>query len=185
MSSPSIRELSGISACDLRQKLDMVTPPFDPFEVARRLGIEVSDTITWDKLEISGLITRKKKKVTIWVNPYDPEVRRRFTLAHELGHYVNDILVDGENEVSDTPETLYRNGSDDPKEVRANNFAAELLMPTVIVLEKAFELIKQAPSETMFAADLVAKLAVIFKVSKPAMTIRLKRLGLVKQNSPA
>ena len=179
MTRLNTKEIAGISACDLHHKLGMTAPPFDPFEAAKCLGIEVDDTITWDKLEIAGSITRKKKKVTIWVNPYDPEVRQRFTLAHELGHYVNDILVDGKDKVSDTPETLYRNGSDDPKEVRANNFAADLLMPTTIVLEKAFELIKQAPSETMFAADLVAKLAVTFKVSKPAMTVRLKRLGLV------
>ena len=184
MARLNTKEIAGISACDLHHKLGMTTPPFDPFEAAKCLGIEVDDTITWENLMISGSITRKKGNVTIWVHPYDRDPRRRFTVAHELGHYVHDILVDGKDKASDTPETLYRDGSDDFKEVRANDFASEFLMPSVIVLKKALEIIKQAPSGDMFAAELVAKLAAIFKVSKPAMTIRLKKLGLIKQDRP-
>lgn len=61
---------------------------------------------------------------TIFVNERDPLVRRRFTVAHEIGHYYlkhenSNILMRG---------PLSSTGINQ-QEIEANAFAAELLMP--------------------------------------------------------
>ncbi|AKG07771.1 hypothetical protein AAX06_05945 [Moraxella bovoculi] len=89
---------------------------------------------------------------------------QRFTLAHELGHYA---LSHGEK--YDNEKTLFRNGHSDPDEVEANAFAAEILMPKVVVNMLIFE-------EGIVE---VQSLANIFKVSELAMRYRLKNLGIL------
>ncbi len=57
----------------------------------------------------------------------------------------------------------------DPKEIEANKFAAELLMPTDVI---------NAAIRVRDIKDL-EKLAKVFGVSKAAMKFRLKELGYV------
>lgn len=71
---------------------------------------------------------RGKALITINSNlTYEP--RKRFTIAHELGHYVlghNRKEVVHDNEVS---MDFYKSGS---QETEANQFASELLIPTAV-----------------------------------------------------
>lgn len=53
----------------------------------------------------------------IWINRNIPNDRKRFTLAHELGHLVMHLR----SENLEKPE--------DQKEIEANEFAGEFLMP--------------------------------------------------------
>ncbi len=97
----------------------------------------------------------------IYINSNDPPQRQRFTLAHELGHAV---LHEGENVVD------YRRNLDAPderKEVEANKFAAELLMP-----EDTFREVwrTRAANKTRVAA--------CFGVSGEAVGYRAANLGL-------
>ena len=72
-------------------------------------------------------------KFCIWVNHFDSDTRKNFTVAHEIGHYVYDILADPEkyknSSITDDFNSLKRDGSINLIEKRANNFAAMLLMP--------------------------------------------------------
>lgn len=63
-----------------------------------------------------------------WVERGQAPVRMRFTLAHELGHV--RVPHDGAM-IVDTYETL--SGTTDQREVEANAFAAELLIPKVVL----------------------------------------------------
>lgn len=71
----------------------------------------------------------------IRINKYEPLVRQRFTIAHEIGH----ILL-GHEGVSfrDTNYQQYNDFIKRMNEVNANSFAAELLMPEKL-LRKALE----------------------------------------------
>lgn len=176
------RDLINITPYDLHDKLGINSPPYNPFTIAKSLGLEVDQTLDFDNINLSGLISNNNGKIYIWINPLDSDARQRFTLAHELGHYVNDILTaNGPTKITDTPDTLYRNGRSNLCETTANKFAAKLLMPKDDIIGKAKELIDAAPNKTMPTSAFVSKMASIFEVSKGAMLVRLKTLGLVSE----
>lgn len=106
----------------------------------------------------------------IFVNGGDPVARMRFTLAHELGHHVF-----GDARQEDTHAGLVRPGH--WIEVRANAFAAELLMPAPGVVAFAGS---RAPD-----AQLVVDLATAFGTSLLASAIRLETAGLVDADGAA
>ncbi|MGF1606447.1 MAG: ImmA/IrrE family metallo-endopeptidase [Rhodothalassiaceae bacterium] len=115
---------------------------------------------------ISGYIERADGGYRIVVNALHPETRRRFTAAHELGHYIyhRDLLGDGvgDNRAYRTDGTQRDNPNIRPvHERQANSFAANVLMPCHRLTDVAGEKTE----------DLAAR----FKVSPQAMAIRLGR----------
>ena len=87
--------------------------------------------------ELSGMSFVKEGKAAIVVNAWHHPNRQRFTIAHELGHHVlhADFLQNG---VVHVDKAILRRGplsaeGMDAKEVEANAFAAELLMPRSFV----------------------------------------------------
>ncbi|MFJ1936716.1 helix-turn-helix domain-containing protein [Kitasatospora sp. NPDC088160] len=91
--------------------------------------------------------------------------RQRFTLAHELGHILaRDAYGDA------VVEKIQPGRTSDAKEVQANAFAAEFLMPREAILSEA-----GASPERVD----VQRMAWHFKVSPSAMAARLKVLGLL------
>ena len=112
-----------------------------------------------------ALIYAKENYKTIIVNEekHIYKEKKRFTLAHELGHFFLHT--------NDRPEYLeFRNGnnSDPTKEEEANFFAASLLMPITFVEDAYFNL----------SQPYVSILARRFNVSLAAMRYRLDFLGL-------
>lgn len=169
------------SAAELLDNLGYNTPPFNPFQIAEELGIEIDQSVTTETISRSGSICIINGKPRIWVNPFDPDVRQRFTAAHELGHYVNGDLKSNSN-IVDTPDTLYRtDGHSNPCEVKANKFAAQLLMPKKHIYDKAKELINQSGG-SVDSGDFIREMAQIFGVSKPTMLYRLKGFGIVSSS---
>ena len=170
------------SAADLLDKLGYDNPPFNPFQIALDLGIEVDQSVTTDTINRSGSICVVEGKPHIWVNPFDPEVRQRFTAAHELGHYINGDL-DSNSSIVDTPDTLYRtDGCSNTCEVKANKFAAQLLMPKKHIYKQAQKIIDQSANKSISAEAFIDKMAKVFNVSKPAMLYRLKGFGVISSN---
>lgn len=106
----------------------VVKPPVPVYQVAEQLHIPVFE---WDfPDEISGAFVYLQETAAIAINQDHPGTRQRFTVGHELGHFVfsadQGLFVD----------LLSREGmpaleeSSDPREERnANWFAADLLMP--------------------------------------------------------
>jgi IrrE N-terminal-like domain len=91
--------------------------------------------------------------------------RKRFSLAHEIGHWTHHK---GQTLVCRLEETLPQ-GAMSPERV-ANNFAADLLMPRYL-----FGSVARAYPKPNFKT--IADLADIFQTSRPATAIRLVEGG--------
>lgn len=112
----------------LRQYWVEGTVPVDPSVIARRMGVEVFSAQLGN--DVFGLIVGTPGSAQIYVDEDQPLVRFRFTIAHELGHYVEHGARVDEDEL----DFVDRRSDDDrfnPHEVHANHFAGALLMPKV------------------------------------------------------
>ncbi len=146
-------------------------PPVPVDRIAKKLGILLA-TLPGDD-EISGAIVRKDGHVVIAVNPAHHINRQRFTIAHELGHYFFHAgLV---QHVDQDFRIAWRNADSSKAvnwiEIEANQFAAQLLMPTSFLQDDLDEL-------QVIDKRAVLLLAEKYVVSREAMTIRLSQLGL-------
>lgn len=112
---------------------------------------------------ISGMLSRRDEKWIISVNKDHPKNRQRFTLAHELAHYV----LHKSNRESFTDTVFFRGASVNNIEYAANEFAARLLMPE----DKMRQVIQSGEVQT------IKELAELFGVSVAAMLYRVKQLG--------
>jgi len=119
-------------------------------------------------LDVSGVVSIDGTAPIIRVNSDEPSLRQRFTIAHVLGHVSLGHLTMKSPEFRD-PAHNYTMSNYDPKERDANRFAVALLMPEDAV---------KAVIMRMTEPDIKA-LAEVFKVSKVAMSIRLKSLGVI------
>lgn len=122
--------------------------------------------------ELSGMSFVKGDGRYIIVNGHHHVNRRRFTIAHEIGHHVlhHDYLV--RNVHVDTFVLNRDSSSSDGvsrREIEANAFAAELLMPMAAM--RPFLSIEITDDDTTRAA------AKSFRVSASAFTYRLLNLG--------
>jgi Zn-dependent peptidase ImmA (M78 family) len=113
----------------------------------------------------------KNGAAVIVVNSAHHPNRQRFTLAHELAHHVLHESYLTKNVHVDTA-VLQRNEKSsegtDVKEVEANTFAAEILMPRALL--KAFGRVDVNDDAK------IAEIARQFKVSPTAMAIRLENI---------
>lgn len=150
-------------------------PPINPTAIAENLGIKVEKAPFSD--DLSGVLMRGDGSAIIALNKAHHKVRQRFTIAHELGHFVlnhkGDMFIDQK-------VLNKRDGRSsikiDPQEIEANAFAAALLMPEQMVLD---EVIKLVPDRTTDRPELIRLLAKTFDVSPQAMEYRLINLGLI------
>ena len=184
-----IIKYASLSPEALLEKLEQTKPPFDPFNMAESMGVIVKREVDLREDDASGeikLSPRDNKKIEIWVDPLNVINRQRFTMAHELGHLVKDILPDFENfhdPIIDTPKTLKRDGASNPKEYAANRFAARLLMPKFSIIKESRAIIdeyKDNNNNMISIIDFTSLMAERFVVSEIAMKIRLKTLKIIK-----
>lgn len=153
--------------------------PINVEGIAQSLGLEVVHADLGP--EVSGLLVFDGATAQICVHKKDSLVRKRFTIAHEIGHhFLKHQFESGEHVHVDKGNYISQRGpraSDgiDPKEIEANQFAACLLMPT-----KALRLrIEKLGGASPLLDQHVTLLAKEFGVSDQAMTIRLTGLGLL------
>ncbi len=113
-------------------------------------------------IEYSGLLLPAHRRIVVRAD--EPTSRRRFTIAHELGHWVCQVADGHPAPVYCRPLDLSE-AADRALEREANVFAAELLMPEEAVRSHF--------------AGAVSECAARFAVSAEAMHWRLYNLGLV------
>lgn len=130
----------------------------------------------YDGDDMSGVAYRQANgQRVIGVNSLHGTNRQRFTIAHELGHLIlhgsDELHIDERFPIGFRDELSSLAVSE--KEIEANQFAAELLMPAEWVLRDLRE------RHIDFEGDdsVIDELAVKYGVSTRAMTIRLSALG--------
>jgi len=107
--------------------LKLRTPPAPIIEIANYFGLEVREVDFGNRKTLSGILDIEKK--VIYLNKDDHVNHKRFTVAHELGHWILHRL-DIEKDPSLTfYERNPKGGESDDKEKEANFFAANLLVP--------------------------------------------------------
>jgi Zn-dependent peptidase ImmA (M78 family) len=145
-----------------------------------------------EDVRLGGYVVASGGSAVIFAETSRGDRYTRFSLAHEFGHYMLEhfLILDAQSaqyslfdfdvsscdrlEISDTNPTLERSVGRrrryDLREVRANAFAAELLMPYD-------EILRHARTAEVHLEDL-------FGVSRAAVEIRLKDLGSFQDDNP-
>lgn len=164
MNNNIVKELEELTTEILIQH-DMLKIPVDVVKIATEIGIDIFETEL--KKEISGAIRydSTNRSFSILLNKKNSPKRKRFTIAHELGHYFlhKSILQNDEIHI----DILYRKNVNDYEEKKVDYFAGALLMNEML-LRKIYK-----------QTDSITELSEIFDVSDSAMTVRLNVLGLL------
>ncbi|WP_225768501.1 ImmA/IrrE family metallo-endopeptidase [Inquilinus sp. Marseille-Q2685] len=134
--------------------------PVDVFAIAKDLGLSVYLFDDWPD-DLSGVIAKDSESpggYLIGVNGKHARTRQRFTVAHEIAHFVlhEELIGDGLTE-----DALYRSRLSNSIEAQANRMAADILMP--------WKLINQVPPPEWSVKDLARRMG----VSPSSMAIRL------------
>lgn len=156
---------------DLLKQFKLFSEPVNVNKVAKKLGIRI-DPEDLDN-HISGYILMKKGIANIGLNRNHPQVRQRFTIAHEIGHYKLHSYVP--LFIDEYKGAIYRS-KEIPQnykmEKEANAFAASLLMPSELISKKLNLL-----DEILSYDQKVEIMSKDFNVSEQAMDYRLRDLG--------
>ena len=117
---------------------------------------------------VAGAYLRRDACPLLFVNGRQAPARQRFTVAHEYAHHrlEHGSVVDGHNALAGYGH--------DPREVEANAFAAELLLPRA-ALERLFP----GLPATRLSLDDVVRIAYAFGVSAQMARIRLETCGVL------
>jgi Zn-dependent peptidase ImmA (M78 family) len=140
--------------------------PVDPARIAGSLGIKVVEAYL--DPDVAGAIEQDPgEQATIYVSATDHANRKRFTCAHEIGHFLRHGDSDEALGHIDYRDEVATKGIDEDERY-TNTFAAALLMP-----EHEIE-------QMVFLGCSEEEMALRFGVSKVAMVNRLRNLGLYR-----
>lgn len=147
---------------------EQTQPPVRIERIAKELGLELR---SGDLDDVSGVLVRQGNSAIIATNSTQSVQRQRFTIAHELGHF---LLHEGiTNHVDRSYRVNFRSAESSQatnvEEIEANYFAASILMPKPMLDERSAE-------EALDNDTMVADLAREFRVSRLAMSLRLANL---------
>jgi Zn-dependent peptidase ImmA (M78 family) len=156
-------------------------PSVDVNAIAEALGATIREEAS--EGDVSGALFREQNMILIGVNSSHSRYRKRFTVAHELGHLIlhDDIVRLDHHYLAVTQKPRLKpvarrsqlsSEARDPREIEANRFAAALLMPAEF-LERSLRNRRLPLSD-----EEIAQFASQYEVSVQAMTFRLINLGI-------
>lgn len=151
-------DIAAQSAAALIARFGLTEPPVKLEKICREAGLVI---VARPFDYIAGVLVRDDILPVILVNARDRITRRRFTIAHELGHY----FMGHKKSAFAEPAGKGR------AEREAERFAAHLLMPEAWVRRLWAAYAENAPNR-------ISLLAERFDVSRAAFTNRVRELGL-------
>ncbi|NRF38548.1 ImmA/IrrE family metallo-endopeptidase [Pedobacter foliorum] len=163
---------------EIISELQINTLPVKIEDVAKKMGLRLTPFAFDDN--ISGVLVIEEGQGTIGYNQNESRVRRRFTIAHECGHYC--LHKDQASMFMDKGlKALFRSthsGLTEDTQVlerEANTFAAYVLMPDHLLKKEIDKIDFDLGSE-----DDIKNLARTFDVSSQAMYYRILNSGLLR-----
>lgn len=166
-------------AANLRAALGLQKPPYDPEEAIKKLGGEIDWALSFFE-EADGLIAKtgpNSFRISLNASKRKNIPRKRFTLAHEIGHlflHMGFIIQPDKWKNLNTYNELvkFRDASNKRvEEYEANQFAAAFLMPKE-------EFVSQVNKNSVGQTCNVPPIADYFNVSIEAAEYRGRFLGL-------
>jgi len=127
---------------------------------------------------VLGEISKEGDRYKISIKKTDHYYRKRFTMAHELGHFVlhKDKIGNGIDDSENyRPVRRIDTVAGELEESEANNFAANILMPEDLVIRYAKER-GVLDGNAKEKDEALQEIATAFQVSKAAMKIRINGL---------
>jgi hypothetical protein len=150
------------SANDLLKELGITEPKEIDIEA---IAQHCAATITYQRLSgCEARIVGASHQAIITVNPSGNRGRERFSAAHELAHWLRDSGVAFCN-----PEAAFDDSAGANVETRANEYAADLLLPRFMF--------GPASKDRSMTIETASGLATLFETSLTATAIRLVRYG--------
>jgi len=135
-------------------------------QIAREFGVAIR--VSSMRTGVSGQIMNDGGQYVIRVNRNEARERQRFTIGHELAHFLLHRSVIDSSPDGITDNVLYRSGAPEQIEFEANRLAADLVMPMALIEQKL-----QDDYGGVVTEATIESLAASFQVSKAAMEIRL------------
>lgn len=183
------------------EEIDYKAGPVKLEEVCSLFSIKLSfsENTVHDADQDQILGTANFDERSIQINRHNNKYRERFTIAHEIGHFslnherylrsetiiASDLFFGTELKTAANYQRL---------EYQANSFASELLLPESVFLVKVADLrefldirdkghgyifVDDQPCNYQSYAHLLSELSSYFEVSKQAIEIKLKKLGML------
>ena len=135
--------------------------PVDVPKLSQAEGFEVRESGQLGEGEAGQTLVKAGRRIIV-VNKNDHPYRRRFTIFHEIAHYVLELpSVHGSHLMSNE---LERFSSRPPEEILCDIFAAECLVP--------WQLIEPLTEQFEYTAATIAELSQRFEASKPCIASR-------------
>jgi Zn-dependent peptidase ImmA (M78 family) len=143
--------------------------------IAESLGAEIREFEL--DADVSGVLFRDQGRKVIAVNRAHSQVRKRFTIAHEMGHLAlhkgTEVHVDQGFRVNLRDSNSAT--AQDVEEIEANAFAANLLMPAQWLRSDL-----RGSTFDLENEEQISVLAERYQVSAQAMIVRLTSLFSTK-----
>ena len=158
----------------LLSKAKVNAPPVPVHAIAKSYGIVVRSGPLPD--DLSGFLVHEGDRTVIGVNSRQAKPRQAFTLAHEMGHF----FLHPRSNFVDRQLIYFRDSKSaaatDLREIQANDFAANLLMP-----ERFLYALLRDRTVDLEDDEFLTEFASKFGVSTQALTFRLINLNLTHQ----
>lgn len=155
--------------------------PVDVKDIARQMGFDIYygtfgnaklSGVMWDTKE-PQLFDGKESKRCILVNSEDSEETQRFTIAHEIGHFIMHC---------DDSSNFYERRHSDPNDINpklkkhednADFFAANLVLPSNLIVTYAMN------NKWRGRKEIINQICTMFCVDVETVSRRFNELGLV------
>lgn len=165
-----------IIATEIREMFGLKETPTQIANILNKVGFKIYSLEMDETLSGRIGIANEFKEILgskkiLQINSKDNRGHQRFTMAHELGHYIFDY--DGHNRYANA-YSLAEDDVNSPGEIRVNRFAAALLMPKNIFIDKY----SARKTLGLDEVSICKSLAEEFEVSETAVSKRIVELGL-------
>jgi Zn-dependent peptidase ImmA (M78 family) len=151
----------------------------DRLELSERINIKLIRT-PFSNLSLAGFIGFKQGEFVIVTNTNKTLGSEKFTIAHEIYHLLEDRVYIKNNSVIEEIEDTVDSKCNDIKEVMANAFAAELLMPKSDIVDSVHELTKGGSKKV--ESITVIRLQQKYGVDYEAITKRLHEVNKITKD---